>query len=96
MNTSFLKKHKKTPMRRCVVSNQILPKKELIRIVKTKEGKIFVDHSRKANGKGAYIQPKIALILEAKKNKSLEKSLQIKINDEIYQEIISEIENYWD
>lgn len=94
MTYSFLKKHKKIPMRKCVVSNQILPKRELIRIVKTKEGKIFVDHSGKANGKGAYIQPKIDLISEAKKNKSLEKALQIKINNEIYQEIISEIENY--
>ncbi|MGL5268737.1 MAG: RNase P modulator RnpM [Spiroplasma sp.] len=96
MSTSSLKKYKKIPIRKCVASNQILPKKELIRIVKTKNGKIFVDHSSKANGKGAYIQPKTALILEAKKNKILEKTLQTKINDEIYQEIISEIENYWD
>lgn len=88
--------NKKIPMRKCVVSQQILPKKELIRIIKNKEGQIFVDHSNKANGKGAYIQPKVALVEEAKKNKALEKALQTKISDEIYQAIILEIENYWD
>lgn len=83
-------------MRKCVVSNQILPKKELIRIVKTKEGQIFVDHSNKTNGKGAYMQPKVALVDQAKKSRVLEKALQTKISDEIYQAIIFEIENYWD
>nr|NKE38227.1 YlxR family protein [Spiroplasma platyhelix PALS-1] len=91
-----MKNYKKIPMRKCVVSHEILPKKELIRIIKNKDGKIFVDHSNKANGKGAYIQPKIALVNEAKKTKALEKALQTKISDEIYQAIISEIENYWD
>lgn len=91
-----LKPNKKIPMRKCVVSNQVLPKKELIRIIKNKDGAIFVDHSNKANGKGAYIQPKVALVIAAKKNKALEKALQTKITDEIYQDIISEIENYWD
>lgn len=91
-----VKNHKKIPMRKCVVSNQVLPKKELIRIVRNKEGQIFVDHSNKASGKGAYIQPKIALVELAKKNKALEKALQTKISDEIYQTIICEIENYWD
>lgn len=96
MINSSLKKHKKIPMRKCVVSNQLLPKKELIRIVRTKEGQIFVDHSNKANGKGVYLQPKINLVQTAKKTKALERALQSKISDEIYQEIISEIENYWD
>lgn len=91
-----VKNHKKIPMRKCVVSQQVLPKKELIRIVKNKENQIFVDHNNKTNGKGAYIQPKIALVEEAKRNKALEKALQTKISDEVYQAIISEIENYWD
>lgn len=94
--TDALKNRKKIPMRKCVVSNQILPKKELIRIVKTKDGQVFVDHSNKVNGKGVYLQPKIALVLQAKKTKILEKFLAIKFSEEIYQQIIFEIENYWD
>lgn len=92
----LLKKTKKIPMRKCVVSNQILPKRELIRIVKTKDGQVFVDHTNKANGKGVYLQPKVAFVEVAKKNKVLEKALAIKFNDEIYQQIIFEIKNHWD
>lgn len=91
-----LKLRKKIPMRKCVITNQILPKRELIRIVKNNEGKVFVDFTGKANGHGAYIQPRIDLIAKAKLNKNLEKALTIELTDEIYQEIISTIENYWD
>ncbi|MDQ7982691.1 MAG: YlxR family protein [Spiroplasma sp.] len=91
-----MKFRKKIPMRKCVISNQILPKRELIRIVKNKEGQVFVDLSGRANGHGAYIQPNVALIDKAKVNKSLEKALATKLTDEIYQTIISTIENYWD
>ncbi len=91
-----LKLRKKIPMRKCVLTNQILPKRELIRIVKNNEGKVFVDLTGKANGHGAYIQPKIDLITKAKVTKNLERALAIELTDEIYQTIISTIENYWD
>ena len=47
---------KKIPLRKCVVTQERLPKKELLRIVKNNEGNVFVDLSSKANGRGAYIQ----------------------------------------
>ena len=49
-------KTKKIPMRTCVVSNEKLPKKELLRIVKTPEGEIKIDENGKMNGRGAYIK----------------------------------------
>lgn len=84
------------PMRKCIATNEVLPKIELIRIVLNKEGKIFVDHSGKANGRGVYIQPKVELVEKAKKNKALSKALKTQVNDEIYEEIISEIKKNWD
>lgn len=47
---------KKISLRRCVVTKEQLPKKELLRIVKNKEGKVFPDITGKANGRGAYIK----------------------------------------
>ena len=47
---------KKIPMRRCVATNEICPKKELLRVVKDKEGHILVDTTGKFNGHGAYIK----------------------------------------
>lgn len=91
-----LELRKKIPMRKCILTNKILPKRELIRIVKNNEGQIFVDLTGKANGHGAYIQPKIDLITKAKITKSLKRTLAIEVTDEIYQTIILTIENYCD
>lgn len=47
---------KKVPLRKCVATGEQLPKKELIRIVKNKEGEVSVDPTGKKNGRGAYLK----------------------------------------
>lgn len=59
-------------------------KKDLLRIVRTPEGKIIIDLKGKANGRGAYLKKDEEVILKAKKNKALERHLETKIDDEIY------------
>lgn len=81
-------KPKKIPLRTCVISGEKLPKKELLRIVRTPEGNIIIDESGKANGRGAYIKKDVSIINKAKLNKQLERHLEIKIPDEIYDNII--------
>ena len=78
---------KKIPMRRCVATGESLRKKELLRIVKNKDGEIFVDTTGKANGKGAYIKkdPE-ALALAIKKN-ALGRALEAVIEENVYDEI---------
>ena len=78
---------KKIPMRRCVVTNESFPKKELLRIVKNKEGEVKVDTTSKANGKGAYIKKDLSVLELAKKRNSLERALETKISEDIYLEI---------
>ena len=53
---------KKVPCRTCVVSKEKLPKKELIRIVRTPEGEVKIDETGKMNGHGAYIKKDIGVI----------------------------------
>lgn len=77
----------KIPMRRCVVTGESLPKKELLRIVKTPEGLIKVDPTGKMNGKGAYIKKSVEIIALLKKNNTLEKTFNLKIDDSLYEEI---------
>ena len=43
-------------MRTCVVTKRKLPKKELIRIVRTPTGEIVVDPTGRLNGKGVYLK----------------------------------------
>ena len=44
---------RKIPLRKCLATNEQLPKKELIRVVRNKEGQVFVDATGKMNGRGA-------------------------------------------
>ena len=80
-------KTKKIPLRSCVVSKEKLPKQELIRVVKNKENEVFIDLTGKANGKGAYIKKVLAILEKAIKSKALEKHLETKIENSIYEEL---------
>ena len=68
-------------------------KNELLRIVKNKENIIKVDVNGKEPGRGAYICLSMECLEKAKKGKNLEKALDIKISDEIYDEIKNIIES---
>lgn len=81
---------KKIPMRMCVVTREKMPKKELLRIVKTDEG-IIVDETGKVNGHGCYIKKEENVVKMAKNKKILDKILEINIDDEIYDEIMTKI-----
>lgn len=80
---------KKVPLRRCVATGEQLPKKELIRVVKNKEGQVFVDPTGKMNGRGAYLKRSLDAIEIAQKKAVLKRSLEIDIPDEIYEQLKS-------
>lgn len=86
-------KQKKIPLRSCIISREKLPKKELLRIVRTPEGNIIIDESGKANGRGAYVKKDINIINKARLNKQLENHLECNIPDSIYEEIVNIINN---
>ena len=80
-------KSRKVPMRSCVVSHEKLPKSELIRVVNNAEKGVIVDLSGHINGRGAYIKRDINVLEQAIKSKALEKHLEAKIGDSIYEEL---------
>ena len=80
---------KKVPLRKCVATGEQLPKKELIRVVKNKEGQVFVDTTGKMNGRGAYLKKSLEAIEIAQKKAILKRSLEIDIPNEIYEELKS-------
>ena len=79
---------KKIPLRRCVATGEQLPKKELIRVVKNKEGDVFVDPTGKQNGRGGYLKKSEEAIALAKKKGVLNRTLGIEVPDEIYEELL--------
>ena len=85
-------KVRKIPLRTCIITKEQLPKQELLRIVRTPEGKVVADETGKLNGRGAYIKKDITVLEKAKKGKVLEKRLECQIEDSIYEEIRKIIE----
>jgi len=83
---------KKIPLRKCTGCNEMKPKKELIRVLKTPEGEIILDKTGKKNGRGAYLCNSLECLKKAGKTRGLERSLQIKIPDEIYETLEKEFE----
>ncbi len=83
-----MKKVKKIPLRTCVVTKEVCPKKELIRVVATKEGVVSVDLTGKANGRGAYLKLSEHVIRLAQKNKALDRKLETEVPNEIYDELL--------
>ena len=77
----------KLPERTCMGCNGKKPKKELIRIVKNKEGEINVDRTGKMQGRGAYICDNIDCLEKLIKTKRLEKIFETKISNEIYEKL---------
>ena len=79
--------NQKTQQRKCLVCNTHKDKKELLRIVKSKEGLVSLDLTGKMNGRGAYICKSLECLELAKKRRSLNNSLKANVSEEIYQEI---------
>jgi predicted RNA-binding protein YlxR (DUF448 family) len=73
--------------------NEQKNKKQLIRIVKDKEGKISVDFTGKAHGRGAYICPNEECLKAAQKKKSLNRAFGQEIPVDIYEKLIEELKN---
>ena len=78
---------KKIPERTCMGCNIKKPKKEFIRIVKTKDGEIDIDRTGKIQGRGAYICDNIECLEKLIKSKRLEKVFDMKISEEIYEKL---------
>lgn len=89
-----MQKIKKVPQRKCIVCQDRDSKRELIRIVKNKEGEIFIDLSGKANGRGAYICKSTECLQKAVKTKALNRAFKIEVSDEVYEKLLAELNLY--
>ncbi|GGC90105.1 hypothetical protein GCM10007216_21080 [Thalassobacillus devorans] len=80
---------RKIPLRKCVVTKEMKPKQQLIRVVRNKEGEVFVDPSGKKNGRGAYISKDPKVIETAQDQDVLSRQLNTKVDHTIYEELKS-------
>ncbi|NLD79400.1 MAG: YlxR family protein [Mollicutes bacterium] len=79
---------KKIPYRTCIITREKHPKNDLFRIVKNKDGEVFIDLTGKANGRGVYLKKDLKVIEKARNNKNLDRNLEIKVPESIYEQLI--------
>ena len=83
-------KTKKIPLRQCIACRELKHKKEMLRIVKNKEGEIFLDFSGKAAGRGAYICDNEDCIKKLRKQRLINKVFSCEVDDKVYTAIEEE------
>lgn len=84
-------KTKKIPMRTCLGCGEMRPKRELIRVVKSKEGDISLDLTGKKSGRGAYICKSVECFEKARKARKFERSFSCMISEDIYNSMEGEL-----
>ena len=82
----------KEKIRMCIVCRGQSDKKTLLRIVKNKNGEIFVDKTGKANGRGAYVCKTKECYEKLCKQKCLNKAFKCDVLEEVYTKIGEEFE----
>ncbi len=82
---------KQIPLRQCTGCRQMMPKNELVRVIRTPEGEVKLDKTGKMNGRGAYMCLNINCFNQAVKSKGLSRALKIDIPEDIYEAIGKEL-----
>jgi predicted RNA-binding protein YlxR (DUF448 family) len=74
--------------RTCVACRQVRDKRELLRLVRTREGSIEVDSAGKREGRGAYVCPTAICWEKALKGRQLEHALRSRLTRENREQLI--------
>lgn len=82
---------KKTPLRKCIGCGEMIAKKDMLRIIKTKDNEIKLDPTGKENGRGAYLHFNRDCFDQAVKSKGLERSFKMSIHADIYESLGKEL-----
>ena len=78
-------------MRMCLGCGEMKPKRELIRVVKSKEGDISLDLTGKKSGRGAYMCKSVECFEKARKARKFERSFSCMISEDIYNSMEGEL-----
>jgi predicted RNA-binding protein YlxR (DUF448 family) len=85
-------KPRKQPIRKCVACQEMITKKQLIRLVRTPEGTVELDLTGKKSGRGAYVHADVTCVQQARKARMFERSFKQMIESSIYEMVLAEVE----
>lgn len=84
-------KKRKTPLRKCIGCGESKDKRQLIRVVRNKEGEVSLDTTGRAHGRGAYICHQKSCLEKAIQNRGLNRSFKCEVPKEVYNRLLEEI-----
>ncbi|MBR4800077.1 MAG: YlxR family protein [Clostridia bacterium] len=74
-------------LRKCAVCRIHADKSEMIRFVKTKDEKIFLDRSKTADGRGVWVHDSAECIQKLIKKKLLNTAFKCSVSESLYEEL---------
>ncbi|GMK42683.1 hypothetical protein PCCS19_57430 [Paenibacillus sp. CCS19] len=80
-------KPRKVPLRKCIACQRMMPKKELIRVVRTPEANVLIDLTGKKAGRGAYLCGQVDCFRLAKKSRAFDRALKAQVEPVIYDQL---------
>ncbi len=80
-------KVRRVPLRKCVACQEMMPKKQLIRVVRTPEDEVLIDLNGKKSGRGAYLCGKVECFRLARKIRAFDKALKHSVPVELYERL---------
>ncbi|GAK48187.1 hypothetical protein LOSG293_210110 [Secundilactobacillus oryzae JCM 18671] len=86
-------KQRKVPLRKDIVTGEMAPKRELVRVVRDKEGQVSLDPTGKKAGRGAYVSLDVAVAKKAKQKRTFDKVFEVSIPDSFYDELIEYVDH---
>jgi predicted RNA-binding protein YlxR (DUF448 family) len=78
-------KPRKLPVRKCIACQEMIAKKQLIRLVRTPDGHVELDVTGKKSGRGAYVHADELCIRMVRKSKAFDRALKQTVSVEIYE-----------
>ncbi|MCI1986958.1 MAG: YlxR family protein [Lactobacillus sp.] len=86
-------KQRKIPMRKDLLSGEMFPKKEMVRVVRNADSTVSIDPTGKAAGRGAYVALDPAAIQQAKRKQVIDKAFEIKVDPAFYDELYAYVDH---
>jgi len=82
---------RKTPQRTCVVCREVAPKRTLMRVVRTPEGRVIVDPKGKVSGRGAYLCGRQECFTGKRAKEAVCRALQVSLEDAEWVALVGEL-----
>jgi predicted RNA-binding protein YlxR (DUF448 family) len=86
-----MERKRRAPQRTCVVCRSVLPKRSLMRVVRTPEGRVVLDPRGKVSGRGAYLCVRQDCFAGKRAREAISRALQVGLGEADWTALVEEL-----